>query len=1347
MSAKSATPTPTSGPAPTVKPWALDLASIEEVVKSFDLNQGPAVVESFSSSIALDTSSMRNCPVYSDRTAFEGKFAEEIEGIEVMDEVIRAGHEFISTIYCYRSIARAVPMINVENDPRKQEVHRQEFDLLRPEIDKLQKFKEFQEKAIEIFVQNMRRYLDARLGVMSEQHKLYLVQMIDMLTILNAIKDMKSSLQNDFARYKRVFNSIRGQLDDADQLADEILRIQAFLGNLNAISSELRKEIQKTANYEDYLIPLMDYCADCIENKQYVLPEEGHAFYRVLLQLIYLFDSSVQKGTNVFKNKKINLNSRIKRILVHMPVIPLYADMQMSAEFSLLSCTHFDRDRMLNDWVQKSKRQHEYSLPNHRKEIRDQYTAYSAQFASLVNLVRGCQKNPKFLENIPMVQQVSKNCLDTVILGFNYMSRWSGRVREQAAWKYCYGVNKTEYERQKEAVDAKLSSKEEKKNELGGDPSEYEKVIRFNYSDDELYALIDCIGMIKGLGSLMLKAESLIAPMLRLRIHEETEDFVINHLARPLRKAHKRKRSTTKDTMLQMREFLADWPDGKEQTEDYLSKKKEIQKMDKQLTQKAVAPSLTQILLLRRMMHTIFDDSNPGMKGGFLGRDADLKSEWLHEWKDFYNRSFYYRYLLDYRGVLKSLTDMSYLWFREFHLELTKCVQFPIDMSLPWLLTDFVLRTPSLITNIFFAVDIWSDCAERALSDLNQQFLFDEVEAEVNLAFDQLIFNVAKQMFVYAKNLASQLMLDKGYKAQLQHLYKNTKFEVDNKRFRTLMEQRHVQILGRSIDFQALVSQHVNRYLRDNIDYALSRFEASDLTAVVELDALIENIRLTHEIMDEYLTLDPFVEMFREMNESVTLGAFRGRIVIHVIRELSVDFLADFVWNSATRRFVRPPKRHYNAKFERAPMPRHMAPYFLYGGIRAGFNKAFSTAFRLTRTFFGGPHVEALFNLLSLGDIQLIIDNCIQNVELEIDSVLVPYTVSLFNAIPPMKLPSSQFGAVGAYTFYDLKLNSINKYESLRSGVFQKLREIGNSLAFVYLLEIYLQQQDFFEFQIQSYFRGIATTKSGKKKDGEESKESEDSEAALASEGSGEGAFVRPDTSPFAAVVKDSVSKLSEIDPEAHARLQPMIENVSHFDTNFFQQGQTSYFAAAVHRVALSLHKTGVDQDWSGITSGNGLLEIASPRDFARFWSVMQFLLCVQTSEELHRQSPTDMEVFGESMIWAGCTILHLLGQRNRFEMFDFSYYLLKLHELDQEKKDQEETKKKKKKKGGDPEAEMRPFCEAHQRSATHVRNLNNFAFSLLEAHYEMPTRHIQIFHPSGADPEWEKDVFSSSAS
>ena len=82
----AAPPTSTSAPAPkpAVKPWALDLSTIEEVIKTFDMNQGPAVVESHSSSIAIDTSANKNCPVYSDRSAFEGKFADEIEGIEEM---------------------------------------------------------------------------------------------------------------------------------------------------------------------------------------------------------------------------------------------------------------------------------------------------------------------------------------------------------------------------------------------------------------------------------------------------------------------------------------------------------------------------------------------------------------------------------------------------------------------------------------------------------------------------------------------------------------------------------------------------------------------------------------------------------------------------------------------------------------------------------------------------------------------------------------------------------------------------------------------------------------------------------------------------------------------------------------------------------------------------------------------------------------------------------------------------------------------------------------------------------------------------------------------------------------
>jgi len=51
--------------------------------------------------------------------------------------------------------------------------------------------------------------------------------------------------------------------------------------------------------------------------------------------------------------------------------------------------------------------------------------------------------------------------------------------------------------------------------------------------------------------------------------------------------------------------------------------------------------------------------------------------------------------------TLQECCDLSQLWYREFYLELTmgRRIQFPIDMSLPWILTDHILETkePSMM--------------------------------------------------------------------------------------------------------------------------------------------------------------------------------------------------------------------------------------------------------------------------------------------------------------------------------------------------------------------------------------------------------------------------------------------------------------------------------------------------------------------------------------------------------------------------------------------------------------------------------------------------------------------------
>lgn len=51
--------------------------------------------------------------------------------------------------------------------------------------------------------------------------------------------------------------------------------------------------------------------------------------------------------------------------------------------------------------------------------------------------------------------------------------------------------------------------------------------------------------------------------------------------------------------------------------------------------------------------------------------------------------------------ALQQCCDLSQLWFREFFLELTmgRRIQFPIEMSMPWILTDHILETkePSMM--------------------------------------------------------------------------------------------------------------------------------------------------------------------------------------------------------------------------------------------------------------------------------------------------------------------------------------------------------------------------------------------------------------------------------------------------------------------------------------------------------------------------------------------------------------------------------------------------------------------------------------------------------------------------
>jgi cytoplasmic FMR1 interacting protein len=330
---------------------------------------------------------------FKDRIAYpNSQFTEETIALEQLNEVLRTGAQYISMLYTYRSCSKAIPMVQADTEETlKLEIHHRTFDILRPQIVKLKELMEFHERAVGIVRVNVLlvQKADASKSVQSEPLLDLLIEAIDMLVLLDALKDMRAALQNDFSRYKRAFTPIRGELPESDALSDEIHTLQMFLSNPqqahNLILSHLKTDIHKVAHFEIVLSLLINHAMDCIDNGNYLLPKELHAYYRVLPHLLYLADSddkSAKGGYNVFKlssssSIKFSL-SRLQKMFKTFPIIPLYADMHIDVMFVLRRCQHWDEETMAESWMtaRPHKLKERYELIYHRAKIRVDYNDY-----------------------------------------------------------------------------------------------------------------------------------------------------------------------------------------------------------------------------------------------------------------------------------------------------------------------------------------------------------------------------------------------------------------------------------------------------------------------------------------------------------------------------------------------------------------------------------------------------------------------------------------------------------------------------------------------------------------------------------------------------------------------------------------------------------------------------------------------------------------------------------------------------------------------------------------------------------------------------------------------------------
>lgn len=1242
-----------------------DAISNVDVLDDVVLGDDVPCIQGVSASIVYHVNYDTN---FEDRKAFarcDAKCIEEATVQANMNRMLDEGERHAINLYTWRCCSRSIPQPKSHEQPNRVEIYEKTVEVLGPEVNKLLAFMYFQRQAVDKFCQEVGRLCHSSTGGMNAKHSpmgsslsststhsshlesslssssmatlkraqkgggvsdfvsetylLTLAKFINMFATLDELKNMKSSVKNDYATYRRAAQFLK-VLSDSQSL-QESQNLSMFLAMQNKIRDSLKDSLEKVPNYESLLCKIVNLCVQMFEESKFVLPYEKHMLVKVMGFGLFLIDGKNCDINKLDSKKKLNL-ATIDRIFKELEMVPLFGDMQIAPFITYVKkIPNFDVQRWplcSNELVNSNQADIQVFLP----KIRHKYVAYISE------LSRHSNEATTIIKETPRTDAENRELLELALLGLRLLSDITCHVTELYSWKLMHPTD------------------HHQNHSCPQEAEEYERATRYNYNDDEKSALIELISMIKGLQVLMNRMETVFIDAIKRSIYAKLQDFIQIDLREPLRKAITKKDDMIRLFIKSVRSTCADWMQGIEDPIDRANKadlsKSIVADFEIRVPRRNVGPSSTQLYMVRTMLESLVSSKAHGDKST-LRKYIDGAS--FVSIETFLKDSFYWQYLLNFSQTLTECCDLSQLWYREFYLEMTmgRRIQFPIEMSLPSILTDHILKTkdPAMMECILYPLDLYNDSAFCALTKFCKQFLYDEVEAEVNLCFDQFTYKLSEQVFAYYKHLAGSILLDKRFRSEAAAM--NIKFTWPQaNRYSTLLKQRHFQLLGRTIDLNRLIAQRLQASILKNLELAITRFEEGGLTDILELEGLLAVNRYTHKLLSEHVTLDPFDNLFKEANRNVSTSY--GRITLHIIYELMFSFLPNYCYNSSTNRFVKMPPyaptltpHQNNLVREKLSQSTQQPPYHLYG--TKALNIAFAAIHQLHSNFIGAPHFRAIAKLLGYQGVAVVIDHLLKIIKSVLQGSMTQYCKTLQSVMPKVcKLPLYDYGSTGVLEYYQAQLKDVIQFPDVKTAMFQSFREIGNAIVFCMLIEQSLSQEEVCDLLQAAPFQNILPA-------------------------------------PFCKDGERPESKIKRLE-QKYSALQ-VLKNIEHLgneeQASLANEGDLltterlccglSIFDAILSKIKGFLFE---NRDLASVWIGPAhdppvVMYVDECLEFHRIWSALQFIYCIPVGQGEF----TVEQLFGEGLNWAGCVMITLLGQQKRFEALDFCYHLLKVQRAD----------------------------------------------------------------------------------
>jgi cytoplasmic FMR1 interacting protein len=603
-------------------------------------------------------------------------------------------------------------------------------------------------------------------------------------------------------------------------------------------------------------------------------------------------------------------------------------------------------------------------------------------------------------------------------------------------------------------------------------------------------------------------------------------------------------------------------------------------------------------------------------------------------------------------------------------------------------------------------MDVYNDAAQRAFGSLKKQFVYDEIEGEVNLCFTQMIILISDHLYTYYKNVASSNLLDKAYKEKIMTMQSMSKLKTTKRRYEIPMGQRHIQLLGRSVNLNLLIAEKVRQTIQKDLASTFLKLESSDLTHIIEFESTVQVIQLTHQLLGDCIdALDPWDTIYNECNETISATNIRGTIIDSIYEKMATEFLGSYSYNMHTQRFVKPQGT------EKEKGDKGKGSNLGYGSTCA---RAWDISNRLTFGFFGIPHIQSLIRVIGENSLPQLLNPLMGNVQDIVSKEFVPWIDTLRQAVPPCKNPKIQIDrGHHSYAFFEAKLKPLLAFSNMKSEIFQSFRIVGNVLAFCFLLDTVLVQRDTSNFVLSAPFVGVTP----------------DNVHGTVSDFKKKSAILNT----FGMLQVDPSNGYATHDVLASL---PMLAQKNH---DMYSPKKASLVLNVLQKMDAILDRTGAKSRWLGSVPQNQVLDVEQNEEFYKVWSVLQFLYCFPE----RGQALPDEDLFGHGFAWAGCSIIHMLQQRNRFEMFDFSYYTQAAMELDASIIKPPEATKKGVKSTLELDDALKREALSFIYYAKNIRTVNDIIFATLGAVIPQSPKQLVLFK----GPDDDEDLSRASQS